>query len=159
MTDLLNDTRAEIAARLAELEPLLEEYQELQAAAAALKKIPAGSRQGASNASPRRGSSGRPRVRAATRPASPEASTSPATARPARKTRAKTRGGRPKGTGKRTVQALALIGEQPGITIPELAERMGVVRTYLYRVLPPLQKEGKIAKSGGGWKVKAVAPR
>jgi hypothetical protein len=159
MTDLLNDTRAEIAARLAELEPLLEEYQELQAAAAALKAIPAGPRQGVSSASLRRGTSGTPRVRAATRPASPEASTSPATARPARKTRAKTRGGRPKGTGKRAVQALALIGEQPGITIPELAERMGVVRTYLYRVLPPLQKEAKITKSGGGWKVKEVASR
>ncbi|MDQ6751128.1 MAG: hypothetical protein M3Z33_10290 [Actinomycetota bacterium] len=39
----------------------------------------------------------------------------------------------------------------PGVTIPELAERMGINATYLYRVLPTLQKEKKITKRGKGW--------
>jgi hypothetical protein len=149
MADLLNDTRAQLTARLAELEPLLKEYQELQAAAAALKAIPAGS----SNGAPRGGR--RKTTTKAPKPAKPAKASKAAKApKAARKAAAKRRGGRTKGTGKRAAQALALIQEQPGITIPELAEKMGIVRTYLYRVLPPLQKEGKLAKSGKGWKVK-----
>jgi DNA-binding IclR family transcriptional regulator len=40
---------------------------------------------------------------------------------------------------------------QPGITIPELAARMGIKQNYLYRVLPSLEEEGKVAKQGRGW--------
>jgi DNA-binding IscR family transcriptional regulator len=40
---------------------------------------------------------------------------------------------------------------QPGITIPELAAKMGIKQNYLYRVLPGLEQEGKIAKQGRGW--------
>jgi hypothetical protein len=153
MTDLLTDTRTQIAARLAELEPLLAEYRQLQAAATALKAIPAASANGASRR-PRPAS----RVKAKARPAAKAVAASPvAAAKPARKTKAKARGGRPKGSGKRAVQAFALIGKQPGITIPELAKQMGVATTYLYRVLPPLQKDGKISKSGRGWKAKETA--
>jgi len=39
----------------------------------------------------------------------------------------------------------------PGITIPELAGRMGIQHNYLYRVLPALQKEKKVTKRGKGW--------
>jgi DNA-binding IclR family transcriptional regulator len=40
---------------------------------------------------------------------------------------------------------------QPGITIPELAAKMGIKQNYLYRVLPSLEQEGKVAKKGRGW--------
>ena len=40
---------------------------------------------------------------------------------------------------------------QPGITIPELASKMGIKHNYLYRVLPGLEKEGKVRKVGKGW--------
>ena len=40
---------------------------------------------------------------------------------------------------------------QPGITIPELAAKMGIKQNYLYRVLPGLQQEGKVTKQGRGW--------
>ena len=40
---------------------------------------------------------------------------------------------------------------RPGITIPELAEAMGIKQNYLYRVMPGLAEEGKVAKSGRGW--------
>jgi hypothetical protein len=152
MTDLLSDTRSQIAARLAELEPLLAEYKQLQAAAAALKAIP-----GVSVKAP---APTRAKTRAKTKARSTvkTAAARPASAtKPARKRKAKARGGRPKGSGKRAVQALALIEKQPGITIPELAKKMSIATTYLYRVLPPLQKEGKISKSGRGWKAKQRA--
>jgi DNA-binding IclR family transcriptional regulator len=46
---------------------------------------------------------------------------------------------------------LELVQEQPGITIPELAARMVMQQNYPYRVLPGLQREGKINKEGRGW--------
>ena len=61
------------------------------------------------------------------------------------------RSGRRKGSGTRAAQALSLVKGQPGITIPELATKMGIKENYLYRVLPALQKEGKIRKEGRGW--------
>ncbi len=48
-------------------------------------------------------------------------------------------------------RALSLIQERPGITIPELAARMGVKQNCLYRVLPTLEDEGKVSKQGRGW--------
>ena len=47
--------------------------------------------------------------------------------------------------------ALALIQGEPGITIPELATRMGVKHNRLYRALPKLEDEGKVSKQGRGW--------
>jgi DNA-binding IscR family transcriptional regulator len=40
---------------------------------------------------------------------------------------------------------------QPGITIPELAAKMGIKQNYLYRVLPGLEAENKVSKQGRGW--------
>ncbi len=51
------------------------------------------------------------------------------------------RRGRPRGSGTRAAQALSLVGEQPGITIPELADAMGIKQNYLYRVMPGLAEE------------------
>lgn len=57
------------------------------------------------------------------------------------------------GAGKPTSATIALdlIETQPGITIPELAARMGVAQNRLYRVLPGLEQEQKIHKQGRGW--------
>jgi hypothetical protein len=66
------------------------------------------------------------------------------------------RGGRPKGSGKRASEALALVQGQPGITIPELAAKMGIKQNYLYRVLPGLEQDGKLEKKGRGWHPKAA---
>ena len=61
------------------------------------------------------------------------------------------RRGRPRGSGTRAVQALELVKARPGITIPELAEAMGIKQNYLYRVMPGLAEDGKVTKSGRGW--------
>jgi hypothetical protein len=63
----------------------------------------------------------------------------------------KARGGRPKGSGGRAAQALTFVEGQPGITIPELAAKMGIKQNYLYRVLPGLEQEGRLEKKGRGW--------
>jgi sugar-specific transcriptional regulator TrmB len=78
----------------------------------------------------------------------------PAAAAPARRRRSSSsngRRGRPRGSGTRAAQALQLVGENPGITIPALAEAMGIKQNYLYRVMPGLAEEGKVTKSGKGW--------
>jgi hypothetical protein len=156
VTDFLDEKRREINDRLAELKPVVDEYKRLEAGATALARV-GGSTAGATAAPVRRGP-GRPRgsrsrTTASTRrsPASGAAPAAPAAAVPRR------RAGRRKGSGTRAAQALSLITGAPGITIPELAEKMGIRSTsYLYRVLPGLQREGKIAKKGRGWHPKGA---
>jgi sugar-specific transcriptional regulator TrmB len=78
----------------------------------------------------------------------------PAAAAPApRRSRSSSNGrrGRPKGSGTRALQALELVRARPGITIPELAEAMGIKQNYLYRVMPTLAEDGQVVKSGRGW--------
>jgi hypothetical protein len=76
--------------------------------------------------------------------------------RPAGKVgRPKGRVGRRKGSGTRAAQTLSFVQGQPGITIPELASKMGIKQNYLYRVLPGLEQEGKLEKKGRGWHAKS----
>ena len=129
MADFLDEKRKEIQARLKELKPLVEEYTRLEAAERALSGVDTN---GARSSSP---------------------SATPAA--PARRRRSGGSGtrrrGRPRGSGTRAVQALELVKARPGITIPELAEAMGIKQNYLYRVMPTLAEEGKVTKSGRGW--------
>jgi hypothetical protein len=144
--DLLDVTRKGIADRLKELKPLVDEYNRLQAAGKALGGLPSSSSSDARKATTRRRSLGRPR-------GSRGAVGARVTAKPARKPagRPKGKAGRRKGSGGRAAEAHALVKAQPGITIPELAAKMGIKQNYLYRVLPGLQKEGKVTKQGRGW--------
>ena len=57
----------------------------------------------------------------------------------------------------RGAEALALVKEHPGITIPEIAEKMGIKQNYLYRVLPGLAEDGLVKKDGRGWHPKDAA--
>jgi predicted Rossmann fold nucleotide-binding protein DprA/Smf involved in DNA uptake len=59
--------------------------------------------------------------------------------------------GRPRGSGTRATEALEAVRAKPGITIPELAQSMGIQQNYLYRVLPGLEQDGKVRKEGRGW--------
>ena len=147
VTDFLDEKRREINDRLAEIKPLIEEYQQLEAAAAALAGV-GGSRTSSASAAPVRRGPGRPRGSRNRTTASAAAPSTKAAAAPRR------RGGRPgrrKGSGTRAAQALSFVTGQPGITIPELAAKMGIKQNYLYRVLPGLEQEKKIRKEGRGW--------
>jgi hypothetical protein len=69
--------------------------------------------------------------------------------------------GRPRGTttgrrrrrsGGRADQAVKLIKQNPGISVSELGKKMRLkAPNYLYRVLPDLEKEGRIRKKGRGY--------
>jgi hypothetical protein len=75
----------------------------------------------------------------------------PGRPRSAAKGRTTTRRRRRSSGSTRADQANELVKANPGITIPELAQRMGIKQNYLYRVLPTLQKEKKVTKRGKGW--------
>lgn len=151
MTDFLETKRNEIAKRLAELKPLVEEYSALQAAATALEGVPSanGTTAPAPSREPARRRPGRPRgAKSATKPAATVSATKPAsTSKAGRRGRA----GRPKGSGRRAAEALTLIAKKPGITIPELAAQMGIKTTYFYKLLPTLEQAGSAVKRGKGW--------
>src|SRR4051794_9924272 len=127
MADFLDEKRKEIQSRLKELRPLVEEYERLEAAERALSGVgTTGARSdGAATASaPRRRRSGGS---------------------------SNGRRGRPRGSGTRATQAFELVKARPGITIPEMADAMGIKQNYLYRVMPTLADEGRVTKSGRGW--------
>jgi hypothetical protein len=128
VADFLDEKRKEIQARLKELRPLVDEYHRLEAAERALSGV---------EATP--------------------ATTAAAPARRRRRPSSSSNGrrGRPRGSGTRAAQALQLVGERPGITIPELADAMGIKQNYLYRVMPGLAEDGKVTKSGRGWHIRA----
>jgi hypothetical protein len=153
VTDFLDEKRQEINQRLSELRPLVDEFHRLEAAAAALEGVggngvaPAPAARVSATPTPapaKRRGPGRPRRTAAATPSSTTTAAAP-----------RRRAGRRKGSGTRSAQALNFVKEQPGITIPELAARMGIKQNYLYRVLPSLEQEGKVAKQGRGWHAKA----
>lgn len=162
MTDFLDEKRREISDRLKELKPLVDEYTRLEAAASALAGV-GGSAASATattaSAAPttRRRGPGRPRGSVNRKAAAAEATTT-ATPKAARKAGrpAKRRAGRRKGSGTRAAEALSFVQGQPGITIPELAAKMGIKQNYLYRVLPGLEQEAKVEKQGRGWHPKAA---
>ena len=54
--------------------------------------------------------------------------------------------------GTRADQAVKIITDNPGIGVAELGKKMKLkAPNYLYRVLPDLEKEGRIRKRGKGW--------
>lgn len=141
MSDFLKTKREEIAARLHELEPLVAEYRQLEAAAAALAGLPGAAR----TARPARAAASAAATTTTTRRRTPTRATR------ARKPASGGRRGRPRGSGTRALQTLELVKSKPGITIPEIASAMGIKQNYLYRVLPGLEKDGKVHKRDRGW--------
>lgn len=132
--DDLRSLEQRLTARLAELEPLVEEHRELRALAQRLGID-------VDNASAHRDRGGaKPR---------------PAAARGARSvnvTRQRDGRKRPGGTQatgrERRERVLDLIKERPGITVPEIAQETGVDAPSLYRVVRRLLGEGVIRKDG-----------
>ena len=140
--DFLTQQRRQIDARLQELKPAYEEYLTLLQAKDALEGLkspsrvgrppgrrgpghPAGSRNGRRTATRARSTNGRRRPRRA------------ATRRRAGGTRAD--------------QALQLIKANPGMTVPQIADKMGIRQNYLYRVTAGLQKRGSVKRRGQGF--------
>jgi ribosomal protein S25 len=126
MADVLSKIRSDLEKRLHELEPLIEEHAHVRRALDALNG--AGTR--AELAA--KGVARRARATAAA------------------STAARGRG-RPRGTGNRAQEALKLVHAHPGITLQDVAKRMRIKTNYLYRVLPQLEKDGKVTKRDKGY--------
>ena|SRR5947209_16041183 len=133
LPDFVDSTVKEIDSRLSELK---QEMARLEAARTALT----GGRR------PGRPPGSRTRSRTTTTAAS---ATRPRRSANGRRTR-RSRGRR--GGNTRANQALQLVKDRPGISIPEIAKSMGIEPNYLYRVLPRLASEGQIRKDGTGWR-------
>jgi predicted ArsR family transcriptional regulator len=75
-------------------------------------------------------------------------------ARPASRRNARAAAPRPRrGDNTRANQALELVRERPGLTIPEIAKAMKIEPNYLYRVLPRLASDGQVKRDGHGWQL------
>lgn len=133
MSAVLEKVTREIGDRVARLEPMVQEHKRLAAALQALRQLD-GAR--APTRAPHR------RARRVTQ-AKPKA---PPRARARRTSAAGTAGA----NATRSAQVLEQVERQPGITVTELATKLGMNRTYLYRVVPALQRAGKIRKDGRG---------
>lgn len=127
MAGFVDTTVKDIDDRLRELK---EEVARLEAARSALT----GGRRGP----------GRPRSATRTRTQTTRRATTTARRRPGRP-RGRSRGGT------RANQALELVRSSPGITIPQIAEKMGIEPNYLYRVMPRLATDGQVKREGQGW--------
>jgi hypothetical protein len=122
MADFLDEKRNEIDARLRELRPLVDEFNRLEKAAAALAGV-GGTSRTTTTRRRRTTTSGSRRGRR----------------------------GRPRGSGNRAKQALELVRARPGISISEMASAMKIKPNYLYRVMPTLESEGQVVKRDKGW--------
>lgn len=132
MADFLDAKVREIEERLQELHPLVEEFRRLEAAFVVLDsvdgavtpsvtKTPPRATNGSSSSSSGNNSSGRGRPRGS------------------------------RGANTRATQAIEIVRTRPGLTIPELADHMGIKPNYLYRILPQLEEDGKVKRKGKGW--------
>jgi hypothetical protein len=65
--------------------------------------------------------------------------------------------GRPRGSGERSRQALALLRQEPGLGAAEVARRIGVHPNYAYRILPGLEEQGLVEKKDRLWYPKDAA--
>lgn len=154
--DFLEAQRKQIMDRLQELRPLHEEYLTLEKAHEALDQLggpiqrltgrrgpgrPPG-RRSATSTTTRRGP-GRPRTRGTTKATAKRG-------RPAKRAGAARSGGRRAGN-TRADQAAAVVSQNPGIGIPEIASKLGIRQNYLYRVMQKLQKERKVTRRGRGF--------
>jgi hypothetical protein len=125
MADFLTQTRTDLDNRLKELRPLYEEYLKLEKAKAALEGVD----------TPRRRGPGRPPGSATRAPSGN-----------GRRRRRRRRGGT------RAEQALSVVRDNPGITVSELAPKVGIPqKNYLYRVMNGLTDDGLVRKKGRGY--------
>ena len=129
MADFLTEQRSAIDNRLKELRPLYEEYLQLEKAKEALEGV----------TGPRRRGPGRP-------PGSRSTTTRRGSSANGRRRRRGRRGGN------RADQVLKVIRENPGISVSEIGDKLGMKqKNYLYRVVGNLQSEGAVKKDGRGF--------
>jgi IclR helix-turn-helix domain len=127
LADEVRELRQRVAERMAELEPLVREYEQLRKVAAELGIEPEQPAAPASDGAP------------ATAPATPAA-------RRTRRPRAKT----PAVQREHAARLLEVVSSKPGATVAEIAAEIGAQPTSLYRLVRDLASEGALTKRGRG---------
>jgi hypothetical protein len=125
---VVDDIRRQVERRLADLEPLVAEYDQLTRIRQELDASGASNRLAGS--SPRRPS---------------ERGNGAST-----RTRAPRTDGPKRG---RAGQAIEIIARHPGVRTKEIAAHMGINENYLYRLLPRMEKQGQLTRQDNGWAV------
>lgn len=126
------DLRHQAESRMKELEPAVREYEQLRRIVGSMQAGPESRAEHPTQ----------PRAKAAARRAAGRRST-------ARKRTTRQDGRRVPGGSAHEV--LELVQNRPGISVREVADTMGIGTTYLYRVMPRLEREGKVRKEGRGY--------
>jgi hypothetical protein len=122
MADFLTKKRGELEKRLRELRPLHEEYIRLERAMQALESADV----------------------PAPAPRTPSTNGRRRRGTPVRRRRRR--------GGTRGEQALEVVRQNPGITVSELGDKLGIAqKNYLYRVMNNLQADGAVRKQGRGY--------
>jgi DNA invertase Pin-like site-specific DNA recombinase len=130
----ISDLRKQAESRLKELEPAVREYEQLQRIVETFRTA-----QEPATEQPARSSTRRRRTA--------KRSSGDAKAPAKRGTRRTPR----RSAGGNEERVLELVHERPGISVADVATSMGIGTTYLYRVLPRLEREGKVRKQGRGY--------
>jgi ribosomal protein S25 len=151
---LIDDFQRQIDARLAELQPAFAEYTALQQLREAIKSLDpeAAAAHVSLFAFPVGGQPADGQAEAP-RPARTNDGTSSARRRRARAAQEPQQG--PTVEEQNAAYADAAIehvAKEPGLTAGQLAERMGVPASVLFRLLPTLQREGRLRKQGKGYR-------
>jgi hypothetical protein len=129
--DQLKDLENQVAGRLAELEPLVAEYHELQQVAERL------------GIKPRAAASAPAAATTTRRRAARRKSTGSGSSR--RTSRRRRNAASP---GSRQADVLRLVTARPGITVPELGRELSVDPTGLYQIVRRLEGRGELRKVG-----------
>lgn len=129
--DEVRDLEDRIITRMRELAPLVREFEDLKAAAGHLKiEVPdlASGSPVSRNGAASRTAKSRPRRKAAAATRKPRTRRSRASA------------------GTREEQILRMVRGEPGITVPAIADKLGVASTGLYKPVRKLIDDGQIVK-------------
>jgi hypothetical protein len=145
LADEARTLRDRVAARLAELEPFVREYHELQRVAQEIGLTPG---------SPASSPSHEPAAQASAAPAQPPAEAASGDQQPRRaspRRRQQRRGqSRVAAAAERDARLLEAVSANPGATVAEIATALGVDAVSLYRPVRDLASTGQVIKRGRG---------
>ena len=142
LADEARTLRERVAARLAELEPLVREYEELQRVAADI---------GLGQATPKAAAiTGADSGDADSAPAARDNEQQRPTRSAPRKRQPRRRQARATASAERDARVLDAVAAHPGATVAEISSVLGVDAVSLYRPVRDLASAGKIVKRGRG---------
>ena len=140
LADEARTLRERVAARLAELEPLVREYQELQRVADEI---------GLTASEPASTTSEEPAAPPAAAP-QPAAADQQSRRASARRRQARRGQSRVAAAAERDARLLEAVSANPGATVAEIATALGVDAVSLYRPVRDLASTGQVVKRGRG---------